>query len=104
MSYSYTEEELALLKFHNLKPEDLMLEHLPLKVEVWCRDCYGEDPQGCFDGEILVSGEKFWKLGEAIEEVLRFGTTCSFWSGRILDSSQQDIRLQYRDTEEVVEF
>ena len=30
MSYSYTEEELALLNFHNLKPEDLMLEHLPL--------------------------------------------------------------------------
>ena len=38
------------------------------RIRVWCRDCYGEDRQGCFDGGTeTLDGE--YATREAAEEM-----------------------------------
>lgn len=35
------------------------------RIRVWCRDCYGSDPYGCFEGEAQLQDEVYATYEEA---------------------------------------
>lgn len=38
------------------------------RLRLWCADCFGEDPQGCYDGGYEIDDERYGSLEEAQKE------------------------------------
>jgi hypothetical protein len=61
----------------------------PFSVEVWCPDCTGIDPLGCFDGGCEKSGpyESYAKAVDAAHSL----TDDSIWRFSIYDARGYDV-------------
>lgn len=60
---------------------------MAFRVRLWCRDCTGVDPKGCFGGgtELVTTGEPpydvadFATLREAVDEGYKLTRDCGPW-------------------------
>lgn len=58
-------------------------------VQVWCSDCLGEDPQGCFEGGRETLGERFSSEKEAktfADEYID-SSDCPLYEARVIEVS-----------------
>lgn len=65
----------------------------PFRVRLWCSDCTGVDPQGCYDGgtELLREGRTFATLRAAVDagyEETKDGAPRKF---DVIDSDDEEI-------------
>jgi len=74
-------------------------------VEIYCRDCTGADPDGCFDGgsEILSEKERPWPAikFESVEAAKDAGwdrvSDCGPWEFHVKDEQNNIVYSSYID-------
>lgn len=60
---------------------------------IWCNDCRGIDPQGCFDGGIEDDDEQFdtpedaWKAGDKETKA------CGMWEFEVVDENGKPVEV-----------
>jgi len=72
---------------------------MPYKFKVWCPDCYGEDPYGCFGGDFELSEETYETIEAAVEAADEY-VKDSIWDWSIVEVSSEnpnEIIREYSD-------
>jgi hypothetical protein len=72
---------------------------MPYKFKVWCPDCYGEDPYGCFGGDFELSEETYETIEAAMEAADEY-VKDSIWDWSIVEVSSEnpnEIIREYSD-------
>lgn len=63
---------------------------------IWCPDCLGEDPQGCFDGRVEDDEEEF----DTPEQALDAGYEAinrTIWEFEVVDGDGKVIDVEHLD-------
>lgn len=67
-------------------------------VRLWCRDCTGEDPAGCFDGgtEFIPSedgddAQEFETIAAAKDAGYSATKNCGLWEYEVTDEEGEDL-------------
>lgn len=64
----------------------------PYRVKVWCPDCCGEDPQGCFDGGVSFDEEEYPNLVEAVKSGEQW-TRRNIWQYEVVDQEGKEVEI-----------
>lgn len=57
---------------------------------IWCHDCTGSDPQGCFDGDTSTSDETFDTPEEAADAGSEMTSDVGPWDYYVVDENGKD--------------
>jgi hypothetical protein len=58
------------------------------KVEIWCNDCTGTDPMGCFDGGSEFVDKEFESEEDAVEHGWNEIENVGPWEFRVYDENR----------------
>jgi hypothetical protein len=85
MSHPSKHQEVAQLREYGKKLEKY-------RYRVWCDDCTGEDPEGCFDGSTHLSEETFDTWDKANNAGAGYVHDVAPWDYCVTDEDGKEIK------------